>query len=41
MLQQKRKVSKRATAIREEMEKNGEILNEGQISKEIIFIVNN
>jgi hypothetical protein len=41
MLQQKRKVSKRATAIREEMEKNGEILIEGQIPKEIIFIVNN
>ncbi|MDF5715218.1 MAG: hypothetical protein PUP93_15380, partial [Rhizonema sp. NSF051] len=38
MLQQKRKVSKRATAIREEMEKNGEILIEGKIPKEILFI---
>lgn len=41
MLQQKRKISKRAQAVRDEMEKNGEILIEGQLPEEILIIVNN
>lgn len=41
MLQQKRKISKRAQAVRDEMEKNGEILIEGQLPEEILIIINN